>query len=119
MRRTRAIRGSRTPRSCGRRGGHGGSPVRLRASSPGTSTSIRPARAPAAGETDAVGSRPGGGGGHLTFEEARAEFPVLERYAYLNAGSVGPLARRTHEAMARAELAELEEGRAGLPYLHG
>ena len=44
---------------------------------------------------------------------------MLERYAYLNAGSVGPLARRTHEAMARAELAELEEGRAGLPYLHG
>jgi L-cysteine/cystine lyase len=44
---------------------------------------------------------------------------VLERYAYLNAGSVGPLARRTHEALLRAEREELEEGRAGLPYLHG
>ena len=28
----------------------------------------------------------------MTFEEARAQFPVLERYAYLNAGSNGPLA---------------------------
>jgi L-cysteine/cystine lyase len=55
----------------------------------------------------------------VNLKEARAEFPVLERYAYLNAGSVGPLGRRTHEAMVRAERTELEEGRAGLPYLHG
>lgn len=52
----------------------------------------------------------------MTFEEARAAFPVLEKYAYLNAGSVGPLARRTHEALVAAERAELEEGRAGGPY---
>ncbi len=52
----------------------------------------------------------------MTFEEARAEFPVLDRYAYLNAGSVGPIARRTHEALVRAEQAELEEGRSGGPY---
>jgi hypothetical protein len=26
----------------------------------------------------------------VTFEEARAQFPVLERLAYLNAGSMGP-----------------------------
>jgi L-cysteine/cystine lyase len=41
---------------------------------------------------------------------------VLERFAYLNAGSVGPLARRTHEALLRAERTELEEGRTGAPY---
>jgi L-cysteine/cystine lyase len=44
----------------------------------------------------------------VTFEEARAQFPVLERYAYLQAGSVGPLARRTLDAMRAA----LEDGMA-------
>jgi L-cysteine/cystine lyase len=53
----------------------------------------------------------------VTFEEARAAFPVLERYAYLNAGSVGPLSRATHDAMAAVERDELEHGRAGWPYL--
>lgn len=43
----------------------------------------------------------------MTFEEARAAFPVLERYAYLNAGSVGPMARRTYDAVVEAEKAEL------------
>jgi L-cysteine/cystine lyase len=43
----------------------------------------------------------------MTFEEARAAFPVLERYAYLNAGSVGPLARRTYEAMVEVVREEL------------
>jgi L-cysteine/cystine lyase len=52
----------------------------------------------------------------MTFEEARAAFPVLERYAYLNAGSVGPLARATAEAMAAAQERELEHGRGGRPY---
>ncbi len=54
----------------------------------------------------------------MTFAEARAAFPVLERYAYLNAGSVGPLARRTYEALIAAEKDEVEEGRAGWPYLN-
>ncbi|MHB8468557.1 MAG: aminotransferase class V-fold PLP-dependent enzyme [Gaiellaceae bacterium] len=52
----------------------------------------------------------------MTFEEARAQFPVLERTAYLNAGTNGPLARTT----VAAALAELErdarEGRSGLEY---
>jgi L-cysteine/cystine lyase len=48
----------------------------------------------------------------VTFEEARAAFPVLDRYAYLNAGSVGPLAQRTHDALAAAERDELVHGRA-------
>jgi L-cysteine/cystine lyase len=43
----------------------------------------------------------------MTFEEARAAFPVLQRYAYLNAGSVGPMARATYEAMVQAGRAEL------------
>jgi selenocysteine lyase/cysteine desulfurase len=42
----------------------------------------------------------------------RAQFPVLERLAYLNAGTDGPLARAAADA-AHAELAaELEEGRS-------
>ncbi len=53
----------------------------------------------------------------MTFEEARAAFPVLDRYAYLNAGSVGPLSRATHEAMAAAETAELEHGRGTWSYI--
>ena len=52
----------------------------------------------------------------MTFEEARASFPVLEKYAYLNAGSVGPLAQRTHEALVAAERDELLHGRAAWPY---
>ena len=47
----------------------------------------------------------------MTFDEARGLFPVLERYAYLNAGSVGPLARPTFEAMAREQQRDLEDGR--------
>lgn len=43
----------------------------------------------------------------MTFEEVRAEFPVLERYAYLNAGSVGPLAQAAYDAIVEAGKAEL------------
>ena len=55
----------------------------------------------------------------MTFEEARAAFPVLERVAYLNAGSVGPIARATVEAMAVQEQADLEQGRGGMAYIRG
>ncbi len=47
----------------------------------------------------------------MTFEEARAQFPVLERFAYLQAGSVGPLARATIDAMQAEEERGLREGR--------
>ena len=47
----------------------------------------------------------------MTFEEARAQFPVLERYAYLQAGSVGPLARGTLIAMRAAQDKGITEGR--------
>jgi L-cysteine/cystine lyase len=52
----------------------------------------------------------------VTVDEARAEFPVLERLAYLNAGTNGPLARRTIEAMAAQERTDLEGGRGGSVY---
>ena len=52
----------------------------------------------------------------MTFEEARAQFPVLERLAYLNAGSMGPLARATGDAMAEGLRADVEDGRAGRDY---
>ena len=52
----------------------------------------------------------------MTFEEARAAFPVLERFAYLNAGTTGPLARATVDAMEAELQADLERGRFGLPY---
>lgn len=52
----------------------------------------------------------------MTFEEARGLFPVLERIAYLNAGTFGPLASPTLDAM-QAELdTDGERGRAGKDY---
>ncbi len=52
----------------------------------------------------------------MTFEEARALFPALERVAYLNAGSMGPLAIPTAETMQAELRRQLEEGRGGLPF---
>ena len=52
----------------------------------------------------------------MTFEEARAQFPVFERYAYLNAGTNGPLARTTVEAMAEFNRRDLEHGRGRKAY---
>ena len=49
----------------------------------------------------------------MNFEQARAQFPVLDRIAYLNAGSMGPLARATVEAMAARQQRDLEQGRSG------
>jgi L-cysteine/cystine lyase len=53
----------------------------------------------------------------MTFEEARAQFPVLERIAYLNAGSMGPLSRATGDAMTERTRRDVEDGRAGKPYI--
>jgi selenocysteine lyase/cysteine desulfurase len=52
----------------------------------------------------------------MTFEEARAQFPVFERFAYLNAGTNGPLARATIEAIETWNRRDLEEGRGGKAY---
>jgi L-cysteine/cystine lyase len=43
-------------------------------------------------------------------------FPVLERIAYLNAGTFGPLAQETVDAMVAQASAEVEGGRGGKPY---
>jgi L-cysteine/cystine lyase len=53
----------------------------------------------------------------MTFEEARAAFPVLERLAYLNAGSFGPHARRTVEAMEERLRHDLHAGRSGQRFM--
>ncbi|MBV8064517.1 MAG: aminotransferase class V-fold PLP-dependent enzyme [Actinobacteria bacterium] len=49
----------------------------------------------------------------MTFEEARAQFPVLERLAYLNAGTNGPLARSTTAAIVDAVERDAHDGRSG------
>lgn len=52
----------------------------------------------------------------MTFEEARAQFPIFERFAYMNAGTNGPLARATVAAMTDWNRRDLERGRGGKPY---
>jgi L-cysteine/cystine lyase len=52
----------------------------------------------------------------VNLDSVRAGLPVLERVAYLNTGSFGPLPRRTCEAMAEQQLAELENGRSAHAY---
>jgi L-cysteine/cystine lyase len=49
----------------------------------------------------------------MDFAQARAQFPILERFAYLNAGTFGPLARSTVEAMEARQRLDLERGRSG------
>jgi selenocysteine lyase/cysteine desulfurase len=49
----------------------------------------------------------------LTFDEARALFPVLERFAYLNAGTLGPLSRPTLAAVEERLRFDQEHGRGG------
>jgi L-cysteine/cystine lyase len=46
----------------------------------------------------------------------RRGLPVLDRYAYLNAGTFGPLPRATVEAMQAVERRELEDGRSSRAY---
>jgi L-cysteine/cystine lyase len=52
----------------------------------------------------------------MTLDEARSQFPVLTRFAYLNAGSVGPLPKVAADAVESWNRRELEEGRASLAY---
>jgi L-cysteine/cystine lyase len=49
-------------------------------------------------------------------DELRAEFPVLERVAYLNTGSNGPVPRRGAEAARDALRRQAEEGRGGAAF---
>jgi L-cysteine/cystine lyase len=52
----------------------------------------------------------------VTWADARARFPVLERHAYLNAGTFGPIARASADATADLERWETENGRGGREY---
>jgi L-cysteine/cystine lyase len=52
----------------------------------------------------------------MTPEEARAQYPVLERIAYLNAGTNGPLARATVAAMTEQLERDLQYGRGSREY---
>lgn len=52
----------------------------------------------------------------MTPEDGRALFPVLERLAYLNAGTFGPLARATAAAVDEQLRSDLEHGRFGKCY---
>lgn len=52
----------------------------------------------------------------MTPNEARALFPALERIVYLNAGTFGPLATPTVEAMQGELARDAAEGRSGMPY---
>jgi selenocysteine lyase/cysteine desulfurase len=47
----------------------------------------------------------------VTSAALRAQFPILERIAYLNAGTDGPVPRAALEAAARELASEVEEGR--------
>jgi L-cysteine/cystine lyase len=48
----------------------------------------------------------------VTLAALRSAFPILERVAYLNAGTDGPVPRAAQEAAAREVAAEVEDGRA-------
>jgi L-cysteine/cystine lyase len=52
----------------------------------------------------------------MTIEQARAAYPVLAQTAYLNAGTFGPLAQATLDAIAGQQQAELAHGRGGKTY---
>jgi len=49
----------------------------------------------------------------------RAEFPVLEKLAYLNAGTEGPVPRRAAEAAQRRLQLETSNGRGGREFMEG
>lgn len=50
---------------------------------------------------------------HDKIAAIRAELPVTARYVYFNAGTNGPLPRRSHDALVESAQIELEEGRIG------
>ena len=52
----------------------------------------------------------------MTPQEARALYPVCDRFAYLNAGTFGPLARAAAAAVAERRAEDVERGRGGAAY---
>jgi L-cysteine/cystine lyase len=53
----------------------------------------------------------------MTYEEARRQFPVLAHTAYLNAGTNGPLAQSTADAVIEATQRDVRDGRSGKRYV--
>ena len=51
-------------------------------------------------------------------DDLRAQFPVLERVAYLNAGTNGPVPRRALEAATQSLREQTEQGRGGKRFFH-
>ena len=52
----------------------------------------------------------------MTTPPERALFPALRELAYLNAGTFGPLATPTVDAIVREQLHDLQRGRYGMPW---
>jgi L-cysteine/cystine lyase len=52
----------------------------------------------------------------MSIDSVRAQFPVLERFAYLNAGTLGPLSRPTIEAMEERNRFDHAHGRGGIAW---
>jgi L-cysteine/cystine lyase len=53
----------------------------------------------------------------MTPDEARAQFPVLERHAYLNAGSSGPLPQAAVDAVRARLERDATDGRSGKAFI--
>jgi L-cysteine/cystine lyase len=53
----------------------------------------------------------------MSYDDARRQFPVLEHIAYLNAGTNGPLARATADAVVEATERDVRDGRGGKAYV--
>ena len=51
----------------------------------------------------------------ITFLEARSQFPALQKIAYLNAGTFGPIGRTTAEAVQAELERDFADGRSGIP----
>ncbi|MEA2403292.1 MAG: L-cysteine/cystine lyase [Thermoleophilaceae bacterium] len=49
--------------------------------------------------------------------DLRAQFPVFERFEYLNAGTTGPIPRQAYDAALASLRRQLEEGRSGHEFL--
>src|SRR6476646_9893532 len=94
------------------------SPIRGAGRSPGPcAVAIHPAIGPpehAAGRSRGTPSRPMTSSivGSMNADELRAEFPVTERLAFLNAGSSGPMPRRAATAAAATLELAVHGGRA-------
>jgi len=53
----------------------------------------------------------------MSYDDARSQFPVLAHIAYLNAGTNGPLAQSTLDAIVDATERDARDGRGGKAYI--